>query len=340
MKKLLPLLSLLIVFSISCNFIPLATPPSFEYDDGALVLILDSTDDFKMLTIAPADLSIGSYVISGVFGANVDTFGPDTIAPASSYTINGLTLGDWIITVDAYSGAGGTGNLIATDSVTATITEDSVTTVDILVEPLTGAGTSGTLDLLLSWDPDVVANDPQFPSATLGGVDILSAITINAGTDTADLTGTYEAGYYLLLIRLIDFGGTFDKTIPAAVRIINGYTTTGSIDFNSTGGVTINLDSDLKNPFNVVVTADDVDLSTGASETMTATALIDGTTAGDSYSWYLSNGTEVIDGDATLEDIVVDPILLSLPNGSYTLTAIVGSGGALSSNDINFTVGD
>lgn len=353
MKKVIPLFVVLLVLLIGCK-IPMAQPPNYEFEDGTLVLVLGSDDMFKAITIDPGDLTIGSFVISGTSTSSGDLTPVTIDTPISSYSIPGLTADTWTITVDAYDGAGGSGVHIATDTEVAVVTVNSVTTVDIVVEPLT-TGT-GTLNLNLVWSADDVLDvtTTQF-TALLGATDLTPDFgVINNTLGSVNINNASLApGYYLLSITLDDtgLGGTFDKTIIAAVRIVTGYETSDTIDFNDPGGVTLNLGEDLKNAYNLsfsgvvdpIYLPTDPAPNTPSSMTVTVGVDIDGDLTPDTldgsetFSWYL-NGVQipgVTGATHTINSTDSSPVE---GVGFYTLTVVVDYKGILSSNDTTFTI--
>ena len=347
MKKLIIIVVSLIFTLSACKLAPSngLTLPDFN-DGGAILLILNS--NLRAATITPPDLEVFSYIITGTHENSVDTFSDLVNKPDTSLEIPGLLAGDWDVTVDGYDALDGGGIKIATATVLdIAVSDNNLTARDIEVLPLTGTGTTGSLAVDLSWSVDDVP-DPLFTIASLanGGTSYDHLVSVTASVDslsgTASFAGDFEAGYYILTLTLEnDTGPVFSKTVRAVVRIVDGYSTAGSVDFDDPGGLSINITEDLKNPFGLIFTDNVTSLSLATSDAMIVTVAPD-SGVGATYWWYL-NGTDIT-VDETQDFIAIDsrdyPIIPGdYPVGFYNLTAIVTVlDGAMSSDTISFTV--
>jgi len=359
MKKLIIfIVSVVIVFS-ACK---LASPvddtlitPDMDFG-GTLSLNLNTGPNLRSVSIDTMVLDITTYTIVG-------TRTDDPVTPQETFTFDvssvgfyqksGLTAGIWEVIADGYDDSD-PAELIATATVSdITVSDNNTEPVAITVEPLTGSLTSGTLSLNLHWSNTDVPL-PDFTTATLVGPGSPSpTIDITLPYDgTATCTATLEAGYYVLTLTLEDITtpvppSPFSKTIVTALRIIDGFPTTGDVYFDDPGGMGITITEDLSNPFNLVFTEDPDLVDPGAeilsltdSDSMTVSVAPDVGTA-DTYVWYL-NGV-VIPG-ATSDSILINSIshpIDSIPFtvGFYNLTAIVtDSNGAICSDSITFTI--
>jgi len=151
------------------------------------------------------------------------------------------------------------------------------------------------------------------------------------GASTAAYTGTLLAGYYSADIELISGNKVVGVSRGAALRIVEGATTNGTVLIKavSDGGVVIIIEP--VNPPVVTLTGQVASFAQG--ETMTVTAAV---TPADTYTyqWYL-DGSPL--SGKTASSIQVGTGLLV---GTYVLTVQVAKGEVLSSpnSPVNFSV--
>jgi len=352
MKKLLWIGLACLVFLFGCNLVTrdyyLGVDDLPENGKGMLVLILDGSA-IPTKTIEP-DLSmdIASYRIIGKLNGAVQ-FTENVNVPIQGgvVTKNGLEPSSlWTVEVTAYNLQNQGGEPIGFGQKAFTIYVNLVVDESIAVLPYSG---NGELYLTLPWPPGTV--DTPFIDADLIKATDGSSVPIDSGLtpgftfngDQAEYSDTnIEAGYYTLEIQLFgnDTEGFQQKVWGDAVsiRIIvvdpslysGGQPAIAITDYtwpviNSTGGVDVGVDPDLKNPLGVAIS-----ISSATSTTVSATATLDENDLPDpppvlyDYIWYI-DGVEVgsTGSTATTDVKVLTGFAQPLSNGNHNLSVVV-----------------
>lgn len=289
---------------------------------------------------------IENYVITITRG---DVSDSRTVSVAEgTATFDELAAGVWTVSVEGLA-AGGV--LVARGNVDASVEPGSVTTISMTIGPLPG---EGTLVLNLSWPAGLVVS-PRV-AATLDRrdgsppVDLSGGFVIDTGGDphTASYTGEFVADSYELQISLKHGGVTVWGPDVAAVSIAEGRTTTGTYtleeaDMNLVGRLTVEVDSDLQNPYDVSFDGLQAQLASDAEMTVTASLSHADGSGGtgdppepDSWEWYL-NG--VRQADVAGSSITIGGTGVAVDEGSaYRLSLITVHGPVLSSTGGSFRV--
>ncbi len=199
-------------------------------------LILATGSESSSRTLSPSDsslLDVSKYTITGT-GPNGKTFTKSS--DSDSVTIEGLTIGDWIVTAKGLNNAN---TEIVSGSLTFRLTA-TPTPQTIVLDTLIG---TGSFRFSIDWSLCDVAN-PEV-EAYLTGPDMKSkevplAVTVNPATKTAVMSESLASGSYLLRVLLFD-GNTQVSGLVEAVRISNGTSTEGShvFHFNELGPNTL-----------------------------------------------------------------------------------------------------
>lgn len=201
---------LLTLFS-SCDVF-LAVAPTVA--KGSLHVHLPIPSGLK--TILPTiSMEVVEFEIVGD-GPGSDSFVLQGIT-SSPVTIDDLVVGSWTVTINALNE---NGILIGTDQQSTLVTAGGTSVIPIEIVPLTE---SGTLSITLTWPSGMLSNPSV--AADLTPVDgSPSPLLFGIGVNTATYTGSWDGGYYVLSIRLLDNGTpVWGKT--DAVRIVTGQAT-------------------------------------------------------------------------------------------------------------------
>ncbi|MBB6480331.1 hypothetical protein [Spirochaeta isovalerica] len=301
------------------------------------VITLTAACDLPDLSVGSMELSIGNGVsrtllpdismdpyafsISGT-GPEGHTFLLDTLKDRN--VIEDLTPGDWLIEVSA---SNADGEIIGRGSRTIAVFGGETASAAITVTPLSG---TGVLDLSLIWEPDDLSN--AVISATLlppGGT-ALSLDFIDDGAGSASLSAAFEAGYYTLLLQLLDTD-TVVMGSAETVRIVAGETTSGFFDYTDVNSISgsgdIGIDVDLNEPIEIVLSGTMDTISYGSAMTVSAASPAETETI--SYDWYL-NGFPLGNGTTVTVGSDLDP-------GIYRLDVIALNSDLSRSGSLNHT---
>ncbi|MBJ2355707.1 hypothetical protein [Sphaerochaeta sp. S2] len=206
---ILGLLLILIVASCDIGMTGLDTQ-----DVGTLSLQVKQGGDFVEKTLVPSiSMDIVEWEITGS-GPDQRTYGPQTFAFNASITIPDLYKGSWDITVE---GLNASGDVIGRGSKSLVITAAQTTNETITVVPLSG---NGTLSLSVSWPTSLFDNDVFEVTLTdKDGVEHELSPTLDYTNGTGSYSGTWAAGYYDLIVQLLD-GTTSVWGTYESVRIV------------------------------------------------------------------------------------------------------------------------
>jgi len=205
------------------------------------------------------------------------SFGEDT-------DVNGLAVGDWVITVSALNVEGFP---IGHGEKSVVVKSRTRTDLTIEINPVSG---TGSLSLQVVWPVEKVEN-PRIAAALTNPRGESMSLDFSVGTGEASFSGAgIVTGYYTLSTQLLDgdsvLGGVVDT-----IRIVADTSTEGTYtftDINSpTGDLDIAVVIDMEEPLAVELTGVVPVLSLGS--TMSAVASVsNGGTSGLTYSWYLN----------------------------------------------------
>lgn len=349
MKKIIPLLSLLAVLSLSCN-ITMATPPNYEIEEGFGALTLNLSSDVRTL-LPDVSIDVDHYSIAATYDAEplVHFFSVDLGSGVTTHTENNLIPGDWSLTVTGFNV---TNDPIAqyTTPVPVLVTDNITTDISITVSPIAGLGTL-SLTVNIQDTPDVLVTLPDIEAylTPVGGAQTTIEFTLSdTNTNGTNDQGVYTSGqvlpdgYYLLELILWDDTDVVWGAVES-VRIIADELTSHTWNLDDVvineylaGGLDFVIDSDMELPYDITFDTPDFTLNkTPTPETLTVAATLDPADPPDSgiYRWFI-NG---IEQSTTTSSITVnaddhDP-------GVYKLELVVLHGGTtLSSNYVTFTV--
>jgi len=222
---------------------------------------------------------------------------------SSVYFKNGLAPGPWTVSVVGKDGFDGTviggigGDLLddALNSAPFTIAPGGVTdsAIEVNLIPIDG---DGWLELTLSWgegaiDSPVTLNAYLVPSIATDAYtnhSIVPDFTVNEAGRTATYPLTQKStGYYTLLLQLYG-NGSLTWGWAEAVRIVHGMNTVenGLQLVTGTGGLELQITSDMQNPLNVSFNNEPATLTLGDDLVITATHDTNSGYLYD-YQWYL-----------------------------------------------------
>ena len=180
-----------------------------------MVSVANEQGAISPLTIdSNVNLDVDRYEILGQGPNDEDVITPTVLSGTRSF--NGLVAGNWILTIHAYNSEN---FRIGRGTKAVEIREGESTAASIVVTALDGAG---TLSLELSW--------PETDSQNVAVIASLSDHPDNKGTaltfaidgTSAVYSGEWEAGSYILHIRLENNGEVVWKGNPRAVHIVSG----------------------------------------------------------------------------------------------------------------------
>ena len=292
---------------------------------GSLAVSLGSST--RNLVWEPAlDMDVASYTIRGA-GPTADDSFEVSGHTGGLFTRDGLSVGQWTITVDGYDT---NGTKIATVQAAATVTRNATTPVTMVLRPLEG---TGTLSVSMSW------TDSQGVLASLSAVvvirdeegsdiDSLStpvSLTIAGQTASGNVTNL-PTGWYEVTVSLKDGNSTAWQGV-FALRVVKDQTTTGTVVITenqilvgpSMGNVAITIQEDMDDPLSVGFSGMPGSVEAGDTVTLTSTGSYSGN---EQYRWYI-NGVRQTDQTASSFSHTFDTA------GTYTVSLLVLDGGAL-----------
>ncbi len=177
----------------------------------------------------------------------------------------------------------------------------------------------GTLELSLTWNnPDL--ENPEIEAQLIPNLGQPENIEFDINNAVGTFTNNaIAAGYYTLVLRLLDDGSTVMGAVES-VRIIDGTVTTGEFEFsevNPGGAIQINIETVMNEPILVAITGQADEIEFG--DLMSVEAAAPEESGEIIYTWYLNGFSKDIDANYILED---------LPIGAYRLdvTAIAVNG--------------
>ncbi len=287
--------------------------------------------DPSLKTIVPNVTMVpATYRLTGHRSGSEDTIGPIDIT-ATTYTFSGIRVGDWTITVEAVN-ADDPPIIIGEGSSTVIITGGTTSNTTVTIVPLNG---TGEFTFSIDWSGNLIGN-PQIEAflshetgATQTAVDS-SCIVISGSTATITVEDL-DAGYYDFSYLLKDgeapFAGNFHE-----VRILSGQTSSASeIIPISPFEISLSIINNLRNPFAVGITSEDLIMERSSVQSFTA-APADAA----SYQWYL-DGIEIAGADEM--NVLLDGEEIAF--GWHTLSVKVTSqGGGISSESVAFYLDD
>ncbi|MBI9100120.1 MAG: hypothetical protein JEY91_16680 [Spirochaetaceae bacterium] len=264
-----------------------------------IITLLGISCEMPDITVGSMDLSINNI--------SSRTLTPDISMDANSYVITGngpesgsftltseqemnlvedLRVGDWIITIEALNPEG---LVIGRGSETVNVIGGATVTASILVTPLEG---NGALDLTVSWNTEDLI-DPLVSTRLIPftGPDVPLVFSEDI-SGVSNSTSTVEAGYYTLILQLLDTETVVMGAVET-VYIAAGQTTSGLFDFsevNNIGGtIGIEIDVDLNDPIELSLAGTLDTMVMGSTMSVTATAPLE--TVSIIYSWYINGST-------------------------------------------------
>ncbi|NCC65867.1 MAG: hypothetical protein EOM15_14570, partial [Spirochaetia bacterium] len=280
-------------------------------------------------SLLPKDtpLEVSRYVIEGQ-GPQDSTF--SVMSNTSSISVEGLLIGQW--NLDAI-GQNEKGVDLVHGSKSITLAKEPTETV-IILDALSG---SGTMDVTLSWDYQMIAN----PSLVVQLIDsdnnatTLTPLINNIATGEAKYSALYPSGSYLLQAKLYS-GSVVVAGCAEVIRIVGGKTTEGlielSLDKYASIPTTLTLVNNLGVPVECSITGLSEAVPALVPVTTSLVALNEPDAGSLQISWYLdgelisaSNQCTFIpnSGQHRLDVIAKGPLLASSGSASITFTAIV-----------------
>lgn len=280
-------------------------------------------------SLLPKDtpLEVSRYVIEGQ-GPQDSTF--SVMSNTSSISVEGLLIGQW--NLDAI-GQNEKGVDLVHGSKSITLAKEPTETV-IILDALSG---SGTMDVTLSWDYQMIAN----PSLVVQLIDsdnnatTLTPLINNISTGQAKYSALYPSGSYLLQAKLYS-GSVVVAGCAEVIRIVGGKTTEGLIELSLDKYASIPTTLTLVNNVGVPVECSITGLSEAVPALVPVTTSLVALNEPDAgsleISWYLdgeliscSNQCTFIpnSGQHRLDVIAKGPLLASSGSASITFTAIV-----------------
>jgi len=278
-------------------------------------------------TILPdVNMETARYIVSGA-GPGGAHF--ETQTTGTSVTVNKLAFGDWTVTVEARNNEN---IVIGSGAGSTTVHTGESSIVSVTVTPLAGYG---TLDLTLNW----TASDTEYPSIdavllpATGSAQPL-AFTITDGNKGTFNNAEIQAGYYTLIVKLLD-NGLLAMGAVEVVRIVTGGVSTGTFDFseiNKPGGtIQVNITPNMGEPLTVSI--DGVNSVLRQNQSMTASASIAEEVGNVTYVWYL-NGESI----GTGPEITLMGSAMNIGIYQLGVTAITADGTHAGSTSATFHV--
>ena len=319
---------LLIAFTASCENALLNqlnggdTGSDESAETGGITILLASLRAQNLL--APdLDMSVASLTVSGS-GPFQESFTETIGASDSSYSKNDLVAGEWTITVEAINA---TSQIVGRGSATVTVEPGATVQETIDVRPLPA---DGTLDVAINW-PNLTVDDATVAGTLVASDETERTLTFDVSGNSASYTGSLPSGYYDLFI---DLSGTNNRswTHYVAVRIVEGQTTSGSLDLQlnqESGNLELIVTVDLLNPVDIAITGAPSTMYYG--DTATLDLVLDPPDSGDySYGRWILNGSP-IDGE-TLAGLELSAEQLT--TGTNVLAARVLGGSSTSAKSL------
>jgi hypothetical protein len=194
----------------------------------------------------------------------------------------------WTVTV---TGKNAQSAAIGSGSNTAVVTLGGSVTCNVTVTPYTGAGNYA---LEMKWNAVALPFNTWTVTSTLGGSPLVWTVAHDGYYD-ATASGSVPAGYKTLIAQVNN--GTFDPLYPSTtgtvqgwvdvVRVVQDQTTTGSVNFLTSGQVIVGITQDMHNPIVVTMSGlpptGPVTVNVPVSLSATATGA---TTLPVVYTWY------------------------------------------------------
>lgn len=332
MKKSLLLLGILSIALIAALITGCALEQATAPEDGAVVTFSIGKGDFTAKTILPEEtMEIANYRVTAYLTSDLVNPVIDEIIPYAGTTVTVVKLlspGEYSFKVEAFNTTPFLiGEGFYNDDPAATVVivpTDTIVNIPITVRPVVG---TGTFDLTVEWPSVDFGTVTPAVDVTITGesgqdppVNIVDAPATIAGRNATYSNDTLENGYYRVLLVMRDSitDGILWSTIDA-LRIIDGdespvkYTLEKEFD----EVVAVDIDSELQNPFNIVMRVDGVDytsdtlpdyffIASGENITIRAfprDAVTNASLSADTYEWYL-NGIQPL---TSVEDDV-DPV--------------------------------
>lgn len=241
----------------------------------------------KGRTLSPdLDTNITTFSIS-VSGPNDQSLNLSTAE--DTVNIKDLSFGQWHISV---SGFNTEDQLIVSASTDFEIHSNETTSVSLELLPLSG---EGQLNLSLSW-PENTLENPTIESTLKGSNgDVLSAeFTQSSEVNYATFSGSYPAGYYTAIIKLLDNDALSFGHVEV-IRIMDNQTTDGNIVFEKinevSGQIDLNIATNVQLPIDVSIVNAPSELT--IDTTANISVAVDDSVLSFVYAWYI-NG-ELID---------------------------------------------
>lgn len=313
MKNIITAL-IIMTLAISCNM------PDTSV--GSMNLLINNVDGRSLLPDISMDADY--YKITGNGPVN-SSFTLDTSLEQN--LIEDLAPGDWTISIDALNA---NGLVIGRGNGTETVNRGETINLNIAVTPLEG---SGQLNLRVHWDTADLAN-PVVSGRLIPfiGSEIIPEFTESV-PGSLNSTTTIEAGYYTLILQLLDTDTVVTGAVET-VRIAAEQATTGSFDFTDVNGIggtiDIGIDVELDNPIELSLAGTVDTIVMGSAMTVSATAPLETETI--NYSWYI-NGSSTGSGSVITIGSALNP-------GIYRLDviALTADGSRSGSTNHSFTI--
>jgi hypothetical protein len=246
------------------------------------------------------------------------------------YTREGLTPGEWTITVEAWNNHPTTGpTKIGTGTIVVNVVPNTVTSDTVTVLPETGPG---ALFLKIDWPEGSVPD--ALVTATLDGAAIGSDQSTTPRfviDNTTDYSATYDndtiaGGYHTFAFELFaDNGATKVTGDSVSIRIITGYQTSGEWVISELGEVALTIENDFKDPIGI-----DLPAPTATSSSISATATLvsadipDPAPTSYDYVWYIDGVEEASNlGSTDTSDTLNITSGLTLSDGNHNLSVVV-----------------
>ncbi|MCF0238383.1 MAG: hypothetical protein HUK24_07260 [Sphaerochaetaceae bacterium] len=216
------------LFLIPLFIIVLGLFPSCSENPGTttlkLVLKAQSEGSKSLVPDNSSSMDVCKYTVSGT-GPNGKTFNVNSDSP--SITINGLTIGEWVITA---KGLNSSNTELVAGTTTLRLTANAVPQT-VVMDTLLGTGSfSFTTDWSLC---DVESPNVEFylSGPRPDSPEVQLTPTLDSAHKTATVSESLSSGSYRLRAILKD-GSTQVAGLVESVRITNGEATTGSYTFH------------------------------------------------------------------------------------------------------------
>ncbi len=276
------------------------------------------------------DGTVTKFTVTGS-GPSGASFAMTDIA-GGAHSKGDLAAGAWSIRA---AGKNAAGDEIVEDSENITITAGSSTAVTLNCLPITG---DGALSLELSWPIGTIGNPTIDAKLTSPSGSIQTVAMGISGTAATGTRSGITNGFYTLSIKLKDmaYDGHLSWSKAETVLIMAGKTTTGrwvltgsDLSLISTGGISIGITSDSKQPIAVSLSGTVPTIDPASPVTVTAS----GVPTPDSWQWYL-------DGDRmTGQTSASITIGSSFASGMHSLDVIAKKSEVFGSSGFRFRIG-